>query len=88
VFILANQHIISVSQPLELKNLLKHAWIKKPNIFKLKLARERIEKKGNKKESLCSSRSLDLSSSPCFSLLLIPISPMVVSNGVLRVLLR
>jgi len=58
--------------------------INKLNISKLKLTSERIEKNGEEKESLCSSRSLDSSSSPCFSMILLPISPMGVSNGVLK----
>jgi len=60
--------------------------INKINISKLKLTRERIEKKRKEKESLCSSRSFNSSSSLCFSLILLSMSPMVVSNGVLRVL--
>ena len=56
--------------------------IKKLNISKLKLTREGLEKKREEKKNLCSSRSFDLSSSPCFSLIFLPISPMVVPNGV------
>ena len=54
-FILANQHIVSVLQPLELKIYAHMLGINKLNNFKLKLIRERIEKKKEEKESVCSS---------------------------------
>jgi len=61
-----NRHTVSVLQPLELKIYSHMLGINKLNISKLKLIRERIDKKREEKESLCLRRSLDSSLSPCF----------------------